>query len=229
MTIHPLPPQAYTKDTLIKAYHWLQSQGESIKQIATSPDVLVSLYMKAQMQGEEVLHRPSIRNFKHDLKNLASLMGDWESEGSSSSQHIGVSQSTVSIQSEVKSSEYHIRSEPKVVSARSGSESSYPWSSTFLPNNVTNQTQSKEKEESPLSSPQGLSTQSINASLSSDRPASHSPIEKQRTDAKVSTHLDEKSRVYIEEVQLLYNLSSPDEALRLLISMGYHRAKSLMS
>lgn len=78
MTMNPLPPQAYTKETLVKAYAWLQSQSESIKELATTPDVLVSLYLKAKLQGSEALERPSIQNFKNELKNLAGMIGDFE-------------------------------------------------------------------------------------------------------------------------------------------------------
>jgi hypothetical protein len=76
--MNPLPPQAYTKDTLVQAYAWLQGQGESIKELATTPDVLVSLYLKAKMQGNHALERPSIQNFKNELKNLAGMIGEFE-------------------------------------------------------------------------------------------------------------------------------------------------------
>ena len=71
MTMNPLPPQAYTKEILLKAYQWLMSQDSSIKEIATTPDILVSLYLKATRDGDSVLERPSIKNFKNELKNLA--------------------------------------------------------------------------------------------------------------------------------------------------------------
>jgi hypothetical protein len=61
--MNPLPPQAYTKETLVKAYAWLQTQSEHIKELATTPDVLVSLYLKAKLQGDSALERPSIQNF----------------------------------------------------------------------------------------------------------------------------------------------------------------------
>ena len=61
MTMNPLPPQAYTKDTLVQAYAWLQSQSEQIKEMATSPDTLVSLFVKAKLQGHAALERPSIQ------------------------------------------------------------------------------------------------------------------------------------------------------------------------
>lgn len=76
MTMNPLPPQAYTKDTLLKAYQWLTTQNSSIKEIATTPDILVSLYLKATRDGDSALDRPSIQNFKHELKSLAGMMGE---------------------------------------------------------------------------------------------------------------------------------------------------------
>lgn len=76
MTVNPLPPQAYTKDTLQKAYAWLLNQSPSLKDMATTQDMLVSLYLKAQRNGEASLETPSIQNFKKELKNLASMIGD---------------------------------------------------------------------------------------------------------------------------------------------------------
>lgn len=80
--MNPLPPQAYTKETLGKAFAWLQTQNESIKEMATSPDILVSLYLKAKLNGESALERPSIKNFKSELKSLAGMMGEFESQES---------------------------------------------------------------------------------------------------------------------------------------------------
>lgn len=76
MGMNPLPPQAFTKETLQRAYQWLLQQNSSIKEIATSQDVLVSLYLKAQRNGEASLETPTIQNFKQELKSLAHLIGD---------------------------------------------------------------------------------------------------------------------------------------------------------
>lgn len=78
MSVNPLPPQAYTKDTLVKAYQWLQHQNDSIREMATNPDILVGLFLKAKLQGESALDRPSIQNFKSELKSLAGMMGEFE-------------------------------------------------------------------------------------------------------------------------------------------------------
>jgi len=76
MAVNPLPPQAYTKETLQKAYSWLLTQSASIKDMATTQDMLISLYLKAQRNGEASLETPSIQNFKQELKSLANMMGD---------------------------------------------------------------------------------------------------------------------------------------------------------
>lgn len=94
--MNPLPPQAYTKDTLVKAYSWLNTQGPSIKEMATTPDILVSLYLKATRDGDSSLDRPSIQNFKNELKSLAGLMGqlDNKSTGASTSSYVTTAAAT---------------------------------------------------------------------------------------------------------------------------------------
>lgn len=76
MKVNPLPPQAYTKETLQKAYTWLLNQSASVKDLATTQDMLISLYLKAQRSGEASLETPSIQNFKQELKSLATMIGD---------------------------------------------------------------------------------------------------------------------------------------------------------
>ncbi len=101
--MNPLPPQAYTKDTLVQAYAWLQGQSENIKEIATTPDVLVSLYLKAKMQGNHALERPSIQNFKNELKNLAGMIGEFEvveQQGTSNGSSTELNTSTIRFRSQ---------------------------------------------------------------------------------------------------------------------------------
>ena len=86
MTMNPLPPQAYTKDSLLKAYQWLMLQNSSIKEMATTPDILVSLYLKATRDGDSALDRPSIKNFKNELKSLAGMMGELDRQPNPSQQ-----------------------------------------------------------------------------------------------------------------------------------------------
>lgn len=90
--MNPLPPQAYTKETLLKAYSWLQNQNNNIKELATTPDILISLYIKAKMNGNAALETPSIQNFKNELKNLAGMIGDFEDQAQQQSQHVAAPQ-----------------------------------------------------------------------------------------------------------------------------------------
>lgn len=78
MTMNPLPPQAYTRETLQRAYQWLLTQNSSIKEMASNQDILVSMYLKAQRNGDSSLETPSIQNFKKELKSLATMMGDFQ-------------------------------------------------------------------------------------------------------------------------------------------------------
>lgn len=89
-----LPPQAYTRETLTTAFAWLQTQPESVRRSATTPESLVSLYTRNQRFGPEnknvstapisplagdddlselsLTEAPiSAQNFKTDLKTLA--------------------------------------------------------------------------------------------------------------------------------------------------------------
>ncbi len=91
MAVNPLPPQAFTKETLQKAYAWLLTQNSSIKEMANTQDMLISLYLKAQRGGESALDTPSIQNFKQELKSLANLMGDLQTTQTPPAPHISTS------------------------------------------------------------------------------------------------------------------------------------------
>lgn len=169
MIINPLPPQAYTKDTLLKAYNWLIGQNASIKEIATTPDILVSLYLKAQRNGEEALEAPSIQNFKAELKNIANMMGDFSTPTASNAGG----------------------AVPPVI---------------------------------PQASPQ--------TSISTETQQTSKVNMQTQTSAQIQTNqvhldLDSKSLSMIHEVKEVFNLSSDKEALRMLISIGYAKAKNL--
>lgn len=76
-----LPPQAYTRETLSIAFNWLQTQPESVRKQATTPDVLVGLYMRAQRFGGSSLETEapvSSQAFMSDLKHLAEGLKQFE-------------------------------------------------------------------------------------------------------------------------------------------------------
>ena len=82
MTSGPtLPPQAYTREILTSAFNWLQTQPESARKLATTPDALVGLFMRAQRFGNSSPEQDapvSSQNFMSDLKNLAEGLKQFE-------------------------------------------------------------------------------------------------------------------------------------------------------
>jgi hypothetical protein len=67
-----LPPQAYTRETLVKAIDWLSRQPQAVKERANSADLVVSHYLQALRRNNEQMEAPiSGETFREDLKNLA--------------------------------------------------------------------------------------------------------------------------------------------------------------
>lgn len=174
MAMNPIPPQAYTKDSLLKAYAWLQNQDSSLKEMATTPDILVSLYLKATRDGDAALDRPSIQNFKYELKQLAGLMGEFEKENPV------------------------VDSKPK------------PLESLVAP--------SLPKKEA----------QKPAESLNLDFPALERKFNQQVASLPQGLELDSSSMALIAEVKQKLNLSSNNEALKMLIQVGYNKTKKLL-
>lgn len=186
MTMNPLPPQAYTKETMLRAYQWLQAQPSSIRELAMTPDILVSLYLKASREGEQALERPSIQNFKTELKNLAGLMGEFESPA---------------------------------VSTPAGSHGPAPRAQV--------PTSNYDQAPVPPAPPKKMAPP--------PPPTSPTPVAPQPTlpqNAALPSvdflTLDSKTLEMLRETKEDYNLSSEGEALRMLIKIGFSKAKSLL-
>lgn len=79
--INSIPPQAYTRDVLVKAIEWMQHQPPSLREKATTADLMVSFYMSAcRRNAASNLEAPvSQENFKADLKHLAEGLRQFES------------------------------------------------------------------------------------------------------------------------------------------------------
>ncbi len=75
MTGYSAPPQAYTRDTLVKAIDWIAHQPESLRSQATNADTLVGLYLQTKRRnGGSVAmsgYPVSGEAFTEDLKSLA--------------------------------------------------------------------------------------------------------------------------------------------------------------
>lgn len=67
------PPQAYTRDTLVKAIEWLSQQPEAVRERAKSADIIVSFYLQSLKRGGSAIADAPVSQeaFKADLRNLA--------------------------------------------------------------------------------------------------------------------------------------------------------------
>lgn len=174
MTLDYYPPQAYTKETLLKAYNWLQNQSDAVREVATTPDQLVSLYLKSSRGGvtQESLERPSVQNFKSELKNLAGMMGDLEKKNAPT---------------EPTYYQHPVAPPP-------------PPQQTYTPAQPT---------PTYVAAP---------PAATASQPAAA---------PQTTKSLDEMTQSLIREVKTELNLSSDQEALRMLVKIGYQKVQSL--
>lgn len=199
-----LPPQAYTKETLIQAYNWLRSQPIHVQELAKSPDILVSLYSKAQIHGENYLSRTNIQTFKSELKNLANIMGDLEENTSSST------------------------NSPQMQNSNFFGASGVPSGGQGVGNTSKQNPNSQAQRTTAATTPPTPTPMSMSPMITE---ASNLPIfsalatNAPTLEPDLKSLLDARSWGMVQEIKNHLNLSSETEALRLLIALGYQKIR----
>lgn len=238
MTMNPLPPQAYTKDTLIKAFQWIQLQPANLRDLASTPDVLVSLYLKAKLQGEAALDRPSIQNFKSELKNLAGQLGEFDTSKTTGPMLGGMAgvdglqtqalataaatHTSLSIGTDYKAPMNEIPVTPAAAHIpTAGLGQSFNFAPGSTPPGST----------PPVSTPpaaQPIAPQATSFAPPATPSMQLPPLQQGTRMHTPRPQLDAKSQAMLEEIKLLANLESDTEALRMLISVGHKQLKNLL-
>jgi hypothetical protein len=80
------PPQAYTREMLVKAYEWLNTQPAAVRERTPTADALMATFLQvrrrmAQNEKQESWDQPtasSVEAFKTDLRNLAEGLRQFE-------------------------------------------------------------------------------------------------------------------------------------------------------
>jgi hypothetical protein len=176
-------PQAYTKETLAKAFEWIQHQPASVKQAAGSPDMLVSIYTQAMRQGIQKIDADapvSSRKFVDDLKTLSKDFAQFDDSPSVAAKY-SLQQTAPVAQKQTVAAP--ILTAPPQQSAPPPQPAQHP------------STPPQEQQQRPA------------------RPA-------QPTSSEGFFSIDEKSLSYVRKVQERFNLSTPQEALRMVIAVG---------
>jgi hypothetical protein len=229
-----LPPQAYTRETLTAAFNWLQTQPDSVRKLATTPDALVGLYVRAQRFGASSLEADapvSSQNFMSDLKNLAEGLKQFEDpkERIRAAQSAQGAMQAPSINgngsSSANGSASHTPSNSPSLSA--------PTSSTSMslhhtiPHHPPQQSVQHSSHSSPaLPQPTPSQPQAFFQSPPIASSYTHSP---QLTSGSYANPLNERSWQLIQEVKVRLNLSSDSEAANMMVALAYKSLKNLLA
>ena len=172
MGINQLPPQAYTRETLMQAFDWIKTQPRQVQDLASSTDALVSIYMQARRRAGNhgVTHPVSSQSFKQDLKNLAEGLRQFEDDGAAA--------------------------------AADAAQTTYV-------------------------APAGAPAMHASAQMAPP-PPHYSQSSQAQPQHTAVTHLDGKSLEVVRLVQSRFNLSSENEALRMLISLGFEKVREIL-
>lgn len=191
-----LPPEAYTKETLQAAFDWLQTQPEAVRASVHTPERLVSLFQRSQRLNDQD-HPVSSKKFITDLKNLASSLDQFSG----------------------KPNRLQVPNDkPVMPSFQSPTvESSMP---SFQVNPPPAPSASR-PEPSPTPEPQVQG--SSQTTTETVKKASFEVTTKTQHQSQSGLVLDEETRQRVNKVRQRFNLSSEQEALRLLVSLGYEK------
>lgn len=178
-------PQAYTKETLSKAFEWLQHQPVSVKQAAANPDILVSIYLQAQRQGLQKIDADapvSSRKFIDDLKTLSRDFAQFDESPSSSAPTMAKQALQQTVAAPQRTPEIPLPPQQQ------------PVPPTIL------------AQQAAAAAPQ----------------AQYQPSQpmRQQMAADGFFSLDEKSLMVVRRLQERFNLSTPQEALRMIVAVG---------
>lgn len=209
MATNPFPPQAYTRDTLIKAFEWLQTQSPQVRELATTNDLLISLFTKSQMQGKDALELPQLASFKNELRSLAGQMGKFDEDAEPAAPAPLTAAQTSQANATATAIAKSAAANP------TGHPSSHPTSHP-APNHTQNVAPANMSGTNISAPPPATSNAQMTLNMATKPSAPH-----------VHMVLDAKSQAWLEEIQRELNLESPAEALRLAVSVGYGRLAEL--
>jgi hypothetical protein len=214
-----VPPRAYTRETLTTAFNWLQSQPESVRSKATTPDALVGLYMQAQRGGAyatgfDAEAPQSSQAFMSDLKNLAEGLREFDD-----------------------SRQPRAVNPPASSRAQLGQHQTYPQNQFAVSDAVS----------TPVSVSVSAPVSPVSAPAAAPRPA-QAPAAAAATAAEVppsvaasfaatsavtastlAGELNERSLQMLREVQLALNLTSEHETMNMMIALAHKSLKSLLA
>lgn len=199
-----IPPQAYTRDTLVKAIEWLSSQPSDVRARATSADLIVSHYLQARRQhaASAYEHAPiSQESFKSDLRHLAQDLKQFEEPPAPSQPAPQVTPSRAPS---------YVRPEAE---EQLETIVSHHRQDNLFRHELTRQERIERTPEPQVRAPEGQVR----------------VTETTTTVKGLAWNVDQRSLAIARQLQETLNLSSEGEALRMLVTLGAERVKGLIA
>jgi hypothetical protein len=222
-----VPPRAYTRETLTTAFNWLQSQPESVRSKATTPDALVGLYMQATSRGAlaagfDAEAPQSSQAFMSDLKNLAEGLKEFDdSRGARAVNPPASSRAQLGNQQKYPQEprpSYPQSTPPPI--AKPAPKPSAPAESVSF----------QERFSDPNLEPEMTSFETDAPTAES---APHAPSENafgpSASSSAIASGLNERSLSMLREVQFALNLTSETETMNMMIALAHKSLKSLLA
>lgn len=198
-----LPPQAYTREVLAQAYSWLRHQPDSIRVLAKSPDDLVSLFLRAKRNGDASLEHlaPNAQeSFKSNLKNLSAELHQ---------------------SSEAAMASTPTQPPPTIVKIASEPPAPLSYSSQISPLTFDNRSFEGPPDFQPELRFEGASVMTSTTTST----VTHSVT---ATTSEQISEWDSHSMQILRDVKERLNLSSEQEAARMLLVVGYEKLKTIL-
>ncbi|MES2964027.1 MAG: hypothetical protein V4760_09065 [Bdellovibrionota bacterium] len=207
---------------LTTAFNWLQTQPDSIRKMATSPDALVCLYTRAQRMGNVALDSDapvSSQVFMSDLKNLAEGLRQFDEPtlpGAHKATHsapLKPRPTPISAQMAMSAPVMSAPATQPPISAQAPAPGAR-YAGAQVAANVT-----------PLHQPVADDHRFFEQ---------HQPVQPQLSSGVVAATaglamLNERSLAMIQEVKAALNLSSDSEVANLMVALAYKNLKTLLA
>lgn len=209
-----IPPQAYTRDTLVKAIEWMSQQSPAVRERANSADLIVSYYLQARrrMSAAQMEAPVSGEAFKQDLKHLAQDLKQFEepsapppqtpsrslSHGNDSRFRVEPPPGTFELPEVPLHTHNHLHTAP-------------------APQQHSQQHVHLHVQHAPQPPPQPLPPP----------PVVHHVPPRPEAPKGVQWTVDPKSLTFARELMERFNLSNEGEAIRMLITLGIERAREI--
>lgn len=216
-----LPPQAYTAEVLARAYEWLKDQPPSIRELATSADILVGLYTRAKRskkRGPYDLAPVSAKEFLADLKNLAKNLNEFD--GGDKPNPVTPQPTTVRTEP--------IKTKPPAQQPIPTAPAQAP-AAMELPTPAAPAAATPEKAQPSRAAVTPITVTPITARVS-PQPQTSMPRKPMPSSMEnyIQNDLDQRTQEMLRAVAQKLNLSSEREALRMLVTLGYETIKEIL-